>query len=101
MLRELFASPALAADKRYADVLRGYLESDTIGPLPIRRVALAHPDTAAAVFRKVLRKPDFTWAEHGEALLRRRKAWFYPREPRPGVSVIGDRLLELAFGGRG
>ena len=39
--------------------------------------------------------------EHGEALMRRRKAWYYEREPRPGVTVIGDRLLELAFGGRG
>jgi hypothetical protein len=26
--------------------------------------------------------------------------WYYRREPRPGVSVISDRLLELAFGGR-
>src|SRR5260370_21440384 len=29
------------------------------------------------------RLPDFTWAEHGETLLRRRKAWYYEREPRP------------------
>ena len=34
----------------------------------------AHPDTVDAVFRKILRKRDFTWAEHGEALMRRRKA---------------------------
>jgi hypothetical protein len=34
MLRDLFANPALAADKRYADVLRGYLRSETIAPLP-------------------------------------------------------------------
>jgi hypothetical protein len=95
MLRELFADPALAADKRYSDVLRGYLEADTVAPLPIRRVALAHPETADAVFRKVLRKPGFTWADHGEALLRRRKPWYYKHEPRPGVSVIGDRLAEL------
>jgi hypothetical protein len=54
-----------------------------------------HPETADAVFRKVLRKPGFTWADHGEALLRRRKAWYYEREPRPGVSVIGARLKEL------
>jgi hypothetical protein len=33
-------------------------------------------------------------------LMRRRKAWYYRHEPRPGVSVIGDRLLELAWGGR-
>jgi len=26
--------------------------------------------------------------------MRRRKEWYYRREPRPGVSVIGDRLLE-------
>jgi hypothetical protein len=96
MLRALFADPALAADEQYADVLRGYLRSETIGPLPFRRLAAAHPDTVDAVFRKVLRKPNFTWAEHGEALMRRRKPWYYEREPRPGISVIGARLGELA-----
>ncbi len=95
MLHALFAEPALAADKQYADVLRGYLRSETIGPLPFRRMAAAHPDTADAVFRKVLRKPNFTWAEHGEALMRRRKPWYYKHEPRPGISVIGARLSEL------
>ena len=95
MLRALFADPALAAGKQYTDVLRGYLRSETIGPLPFRRLAAAHPDTADAVFRKVLRKPNFTWAEHGEALMRRRKPWYYEREPRPGISVIGARLSEL------
>jgi hypothetical protein len=89
MLRELFASPALAADKRYSDVLRGYLASDTVGPLLIRRLAVAHSGTADAVFRKVLRKPGFTWADHGEALLRRRKPWYYEQEPRP--RRLGDR----------
>ena len=100
MLRDLFGNPGLAADKPYADALRGYLRSETITPLPLQRLAAAHPDTVDAVFRKILRKRDFTWAEHGEALMRRRKAWYYRREPRPGVTVIGDRLLELAFGGR-
>jgi len=100
MLRDMFADPALAADKRYADVLRGYLRSETIEPLPLLRLAAAHPQTVDAVFRKILRKPNFTWSEHGEALLRRRKAWYYEREPRPGVSVIGTRLAELAYGGR-
>ena len=100
MLRDLFGSPRLAADKRYADALRGYLRSETIAPLPLQRLAAAYPDTVDVVFRKILRQRDFTWAEHGEALMRRRKEWYYRREPRPGVSVIGDRLLELAFGGR-
>jgi hypothetical protein len=95
MLHALFADPALAADKRYADVLKGYLRADTIGPLPFQRLAAAHPDAADAVFQKVLRKPNFTWAEHGEALMRRRKPWYYEHEPRPGISVIGARLSEL------
>lgn len=96
MLRELFADPKLASDKRYADVLGEYLNSDTVAPLPLHRVAAAYPHTVDAVYRKVLRKPSFTWADHGEALLRRRKPWYYQREPRPGVSVIGNRLAELA-----
>ena len=101
MLRDLFGNPRLAADKRYADALRGYLGSETIAPLPLQRLAAAYPDTVDAVFRKILRRRDFTWAEHGEALMRRRKAWYYRHELRPGVTVIGARLLELAFGGRG
>lgn len=97
MLRDLFGDPALAASKRYADVLRGYLKSETIEPLPLQRLAAAHPDTVDAVFRKILRQRTFTWAEHGEALMRRRKAWYYQRERRPGVTVIGTRLAELAL----
>jgi hypothetical protein len=91
MLRDLFAGPALASDKRYADVLR----AETIGPLPFRRLAAAHPQTVDAVFRKILRQPHFTWAEDGEALLRRRKPWYYEHEPRPDRTVIGARLSEL------
>jgi hypothetical protein len=99
LLRDLFADPSLAAGQRYADVLRGYLRSETIAPLPLQRLAAAHPDTADAVFRKILRQRDFSWAEHGEALMRRRKAWYYEREPRPGVSVMGARLAELVLDG--
>ena len=54
-----------------------------------------HPQTVDAVFRKVLRQPHFTWADRGEALLRRRKPWYYEREPRPNRTVIGARLSEL------
>jgi hypothetical protein len=99
MLHDLFGDPALAADKRYTDVLRGYLQSETIAPLPLQRLAAAYPGTVDAVFRRVLGRRNFTWAKHGETLMRRRKAWYYQREPRPGVTVIGDRLIELASAG--
>jgi hypothetical protein len=48
MLRELFTDPDLAADKRYADVLREYLGADIIGPLPIRRMAAAYPEAVGS-----------------------------------------------------
>ncbi|MGW1144754.1 hypothetical protein ACWD6I_06780 [Streptomyces sp. NPDC002454] len=95
MLRDLFADPALTGRRRHQDLLRTYLREESITPLPIRRLAAAHPRTADAVFRRLLRKPDFAWSEHGEALLHRRKPWYYESEPRPGVSVIGDRLGAL------
>jgi hypothetical protein len=99
LLEALFTDPALAGNPRHASLLRTYLRDESISPLPFRRLVTAHPSTVDVVFRKVLRKPDFTWAEHGEALLRRRKPEFYEREPRPSVSVIGDRLNDLVSAG--
>ncbi|MEU5385582.1 hypothetical protein [Kitasatospora cineracea] len=100
MLRDLFADPDLTGRRRHQDLLRTYLREESIAPLPIRRLAAAHPETADTVFRRLLRKPGFTWAEHGEELLRGRKPRYYAQEPRPGVFVIGERLGELAAGRR-
>ncbi|MGX4731580.1 hypothetical protein [Kitasatospora griseola] len=100
MLRNLFTDPAVAGRKQHQDLLRVYLREESIAPLPIRRLAAAHPETVDEVFRKLLRKPGFTWTEHGDELLRRRKPRYYESEPHPGVSVIGERLGQLAAGGR-
>ncbi|MDH6119504.1 hypothetical protein ABH930_004261 [Kitasatospora sp. GAS204A] len=100
LLRDLFADPALAGRRQHQDLLRTYLREESISPLPFRRLAAAFPETVDEVFGKLLRKPGFTWGEHGEALLRRRKSRYYAQEPRPGVSVIGERLSELTAGDR-
>ncbi|MFJ4871114.1 hypothetical protein [Streptomyces sp. NPDC088757] len=100
MLRDLFADPARTGRRQHQDLLRTYLREESITPLPIRRLAAAHPETADTVFQKLLRKPGFTWSEHGDALLRRRKPWYYENDPRPGVSVVGGRLSELLSAGR-
>ncbi|MFI1186728.1 hypothetical protein [Streptomyces californicus] len=99
-LRDLFAKPARPGRSRRQALLRTYLRDASIAPLPIRRLAAAHPGTADEVFRALLRKPGFVWSEHGEDLLRRRKPWYYGSEPRPGVSVVGSRLSRLAAGSR-
>ncbi|MFJ3974632.1 hypothetical protein [Streptomyces sp. NPDC090021] len=88
ILRDLFADPALAGRKQHQNLLRTYLREESITPLPIRRrMVAAHPETADAVFRKPLRKPGFVWSEHADALLRRRKPWYYESDPRPGRGV--------------
>jgi hypothetical protein len=96
MLQELFADPSLlAADPGYAEALLGYLDSDSIYPNPLRRLAAAHPDTVDEVYRTVLRKPSFTWAKQGELLLRKRKPWYFKRPPYPKVTPTSDYLVEL------
>jgi hypothetical protein len=96
MLRALFADPSLAADRDHANVLRAYLREDTIPPLPLRRVAAVYPANTDAVFRKVLGNRAFSWRQHGEGLLRKRKPGYFEAEPLPCVAVLSDRAMELA-----
>ncbi len=98
MLRELFADPALAADPRYANVLRAYLREDSIPPLPLRRMAAAFPGNVDAVFRRVLGNRNFSWSQNGSGLLRKRKPGYFRADPTPGVAVLSDRVLALARG---
>lgn len=71
------------------------LDDDSVSPLAIRRLVQRHPDNADRVFRTLLRKPAFSWAQDGENLLRRRKKTHVDREPLPSVSTVGERLAEL------
>lgn len=95
LLEELFTDPELAADPRGARTLLEYLDSESVYPGPLRRLAQAHPDTVDEVYRTVLKKPGFTWAKQGEQLLRKRKPWYF-KEPRyPKVTLVSDYLEEL------
>ena len=99
MLRALFADPSLTADREHANVLRAYLREDAIPPLPLRRTAAAFPaENVDAVFQKVLGNRNFTWRQHGEGLLRKRKPGAFTGESTPGVAVLSDRVLDLARG---
>jgi hypothetical protein len=98
MLREMFAEPALAADPRYANVLRAYLREDSIPPLPLRRLAAAFPGNVDPVFRRVLGNRNFSWTQNGSGLLQKRKPGYYRADPTPGVAVLSDRVLALARG---
>lgn len=99
ILRELFEDPRLAADEEHAEALLGYLESESINPGPLRRLAESHQDTVDKVFSTVLNQRSFRWADQGEELLRERKPWYFEREPLPCYAIVGERLLELAAQG--
>jgi hypothetical protein len=94
--RELFANPKLASDKAYARLLQAYLKDESVSPMPITRLATSNPETADEVFRTVLSRPDFTWSADGETLLHKYKGWYYEKERHPSLTVVGDRLRELA-----
>lgn len=98
LLEELFADPSLAAGaagKRYQEALLGYLDSDSVYPGPLRRLAAAHPATVDEVYRTVLKKPKFTWDKQGEQLLRKRKPWYFRQERYPKTTPVSGYLMEL------
>jgi hypothetical protein len=94
----LFADPHPNPDRDDLARLREYLGDDSVSPLAIRRLVQRHPHNADAVFRALLRKPGFSWARDGEALLRQGKKSYFACEPRPSTTVLGERLAELLRG---
>ncbi len=63
----------------------------------VDRFVASRPDLDAADREMLL-----GWRDPVEGIFEvRGQAWCYVREPRPGVSVIGARLMELAAGDRG
>jgi hypothetical protein len=81
-----------AAGAAGGDVVRAYLEDGSTSPMPLLRCVAAYPQGADAAFARALRRPRFSWARDGQALLRRYKAPFLDRVPEPGISIISDRL---------
>ena len=95
LLDEIFGSPSLARSRRHAEQLRGYLRDESVAPMAIRRLVERYSGNADQVFRTVLRKPDFRWAEDGEAMLRKRKPAFFAADPKPSMAVVGQCLADL------
>ena len=99
ILEELFADPSQATPGcKHTEALLTYLDSESIYPGPLRRLAAAHPDTVDEVYRRVLKKPSFTWEKQGEPLLRKRKPWYFKEDRLPKTTPTSDYLMELLAG---
>lgn len=94
---ETFANPALAADRKHRQAVLGYLNDESISPLPFRRLANEDHERASQVFQRVLKQPRFSWERDGEALLRKHKAEFFAQPVLPSVMPLSDPLARAAI----
>jgi hypothetical protein len=92
LLQELFANPSLISRRRYRETLTSYLRGDDISPAAIRLLVEPDPHNASIVLRKLLKKKDFSWPEHGESLLRRHKARYFETPQLPTTVPVSETM---------
>lgn len=94
LVEEAFDDPRLLADRDHRRAVAGYLKDASISAVPFRRLARRDPANASALFQRLLKKPDFSWEQDGEDLLRRRKAPHFAKKPLPRVIPASRATLE-------
>jgi hypothetical protein len=70
LVAEAFADPDLVRRRRWREQVLSYLDDDSVEPMVLRRLADRDLDKASAVFRRVLKRPQFEWSRDGEEMLR-------------------------------
>ena len=93
LVEQTFVDPSLLRRRLHRQRVLEYLDDDSVPPHVFRRLAARDDTDASAVFRWVLRRPEFAWHRDGEALLRERKASHFAHPVRPSTSVISERLV--------
>ncbi len=101
LVEAVFGDPRLLADRDHRSAVVGYLNDDSVSPLPFRRLAQRDLAKASEVFRRLLKKPSFCWERDGEPLMRRRKASFFGKPVLPRVTPAGRATMELHGHSRG
>jgi hypothetical protein len=92
--RETFQRPELVKQRRHQDLVATYLTDPSVSAVPFRRCALAWPDGTNTVLAAVTRRPAFSWARHGDDLIRRHKPGDTDRPVRPSFTALGTLLTE-------
>lgn len=85
--RRIFTEEDFQSIPGYRQLIYGYLEADTIPPLPFQRMVERHPGQAQRVFRAVLTKRRFSLKRDFPKLMRRYKRKWLERKPRPWVTI--------------
>jgi hypothetical protein len=92
LVQEAFSEPERLVDPRCRAVVLTYLKDPTVSPRLLQRLAEQDPARATQVFRRVLKRPRFSWEQDGAALLHRYKRSYFTHPVLPGVSAVSERL---------
>ena len=92
--RRIFTEEDFQSIPGYRQLIYGYLEADTIPPLPFQRMVERHPEQAQRVFRAVLTRRRFSLERDFPWLMRRYKRKWLSRKPKPWVTVQTGNLQE-------
>lgn len=85
---EVFAEPESFSAEERRDIVMRYLWSDSISPLPFRKVVERYPENARLVFREIFGRDAWDNERDLDSLMRKYKAGFLKRRPRPGVIPV-------------
>lgn len=98
LIEETFANPALVRNHKHREVVQSYLKDPSISPRLLSRLAERDPERASQVFQVFLKKPRFSWAKDGEALLHRYKASYYRQPVLPSVMLVSEDFARAEVG---
>jgi hypothetical protein len=87
IFRRIFTEEDFQSIPDYRQLIYGYLEADTIPPLPFQRMVERHPKQAKRVFRAVLGRRRFSLKRDFPRLMRRYKREWLERKPKPWVNI--------------
>jgi hypothetical protein len=99
VVEQAFSDLEALADPRVRDVVRSYFDDPGISPRVLARLADADPERASRVVQEVLDRPQFAWAQDGEALLHELKAGYYATPVVPGVTPLSEELARARVAG--
>lgn len=85
LFMETFKNPELIKDEEYKEAILGYLWSDTISPLPFRKMVERYPENARKVFAALFNKRKWSNEKDFPALMRKYKGSFLKEKPKPTV----------------
>ncbi|MEW5934859.1 MAG: hypothetical protein AB1816_14885, partial [Bacillota bacterium] len=90
---EVFARPESFSAGERRDIVMRYLWSDSISPLPFRKVVQRYPDNARLVFGEIFGRDSWDNKRDLASLMQKYKARFLKRRPQPWIIPVATQIL--------